>query len=109
MTTTRVVAHVPDLMDRSRLAALPGIDLVVVADPAQLASVAGPDDVIVVDLGRPGVLAAIAAGLPGRVVGFASHVDRELLAAAAAAGCPDPLPRSRFFGRLAEVLEGRDA
>ncbi|MCU1455544.1 MAG: hypothetical protein JWN46_3690 [Acidimicrobiales bacterium] len=102
----RVVAYVPDLMDRSRLAAVPGVDLVVVADPADLAAAAVGADLVVVDLARPGVLAALTSGVGGRVVGFASHVDRDLLAAATAAGCDEPLPRSRFFSRVAEILQG---
>ena len=106
MTARRVVAYVPDLMDRSRLAAVAGIELTVVRSPDQLAEAARAADLVVVDLSRPGVLDALAAGLGAPVVGFASHVDRDLLAAAAAAGCPDPLPRSRFFGHVAEILGG---
>ena len=59
--------------------------------------------VLVVDLGRPGVLAAIGQiSLP--VIGFASHVDRELLAAARAAGCATVLARSAFFSRVGTLL-----
>ena len=89
---SRVVAYVPDLMDRSRLAGV-----TYVATPEELASVDA--DVVVVDLSRPGVLdvlPAVAQRVP-RIVGFGSHVDTELLAAARAAGCTEVLPRSRFF------------
>ncbi len=97
---TRVAAYVPDLMDRSRLARVEGV--VFVADPAQLAAVDA--DVVVVDLSRPGVLEAVA-GLEGaRTIGFGSHVDRELLDSARAAGCSEVLPRSRFFARLDQLL-----
>lgn len=106
---TRVVAFVPDLMDRSRLARL-GADVEVVhaSSPAALSDLAQPDDLVVLDLSRPGVLDALASGLAGRVVGFASHVDAELIAAAESAGCPEVLPRSRFFARLPELLAADD-
>lgn len=98
----RIVAYVPDLMDRSRIqAAVPGVHTV--AAPTELADAAGPGDVVVVDLAVPGVLEAVGA-VTGRVIGFAPHVDRELLAAATAAGCDHVLPRSQFFRRAAELL-----
>ncbi|MCU1498783.1 MAG: hypothetical protein JWM47_2736 [Acidimicrobiales bacterium] len=97
----RVVAYVPDLMDRSRLARLGRVELVYVARPADLAEAARSGDVVVVDLSRPGVLDLIGS-LPAGVVGFASHVDTDLLAAARAAGCGEVLPRSRFFATLAD-------
>lgn len=96
----RVVALVPDLMDRSRLDRLGTVEVVHVREPSDLLTLAGPDDLVVVDLSRDGVL-EVLAGLPGHVVGFASHVDDELLAAARAAGCTEVLPRSRFFAGLA--------
>ena len=96
----RIVAYVPDLMDRSRLASAG--DVTFVATAAELATT--PGDVVVVDLSRSGVLEALP-GLRGvRTVGFGSHVDRELLAAARAAGCDEVLPRSQFFARLGDVL-----
>jgi hypothetical protein len=106
---TLVVAHVPDLMDRSKLAGLHGVEVTFVGDPAGLAAEAAERGatVVVVDLSRPGVLAALAAGgLPERVVGFGSHVDGDLLEAARQAGCTEVLPRSRFFGRLHAVVTG---
>jgi CheY-like chemotaxis protein len=39
-----------------------------------------------------------------RVVGFLSHVQRELAAQAQAAGCNEVLPRSRFTQNLAAIL-----
>jgi hypothetical protein len=97
-----VVAFVPDLMDRSRLQ---GIVDTFVSSPADLATSA-PDaaDVVVVDLGRPGVLDAIGS-LVGPVIGFGSHVDDALLDAARAAGCTLVLPRSRFFRDPAAAIE----
>lgn len=102
-----VVAHVPDLMDRSRLSAVAGVDVTYVADPTDLAATANARSagVVVVDLARPGVLEAVAAGgLGPRVIGFGSHVDAELLEAARRAGCTEVLPRSRFFARIVELL-----
>ncbi|MDQ3570764.1 MAG: hypothetical protein M3396_09140 [Actinomycetota bacterium] len=97
---TRVAAYVPDLMDRSKVAAAG--DVTFVTTPADLA--ATPADLVVLDLSRPGVLEALTDLGGARTVGFASHVDHELLAAAAAAGCDEVLPRSRFFARLGELL-----
>ena len=101
MTAPEVVAYVPDLMDRSRL-------------PAGVRFVDRPDDLagweadlVLVDLGRPGALEA-AARQPGRVIGFAAHVDDDLLARAAALGV-EALPRSRFFRRVRAIVGGGDA
>ncbi|QXC59128.1 hypothetical protein KSP35_11950 [Aquihabitans sp. G128] len=99
----RVVAYVPDLMDRSKLARLGAVEVVHVARPDDLAAVAVDGDLVVVDLSRPGAVAALGA-IAGQVVGFASHVDTDLIAAARAAGCGEVLPRSRFFATLAERL-----
>ena len=97
-----VAAYVPDLMDRSKVAAAaPGTRFA--ARPQQLADPAWAADVVVVDLGRPGVLEVLPS-IPGRVIGFGSHVDRELLDAARAAGCHQVLARSAFFSRLPELL-----
>jgi len=101
----RVVAFVPDLMDRSRLGRLGDVEVVHVAGPGALAEVATDEDLVVVDLSRPGVLAALA-DVRGQVVGFASHVDTELLEAARAVGCGEVLPRSRFFATLGARLSG---
>jgi hypothetical protein len=96
----RVVAFVPDLMDRSKVAAA-GADVTFVATPAAL--VGADADLIVVDLGRPGVLDVLAS-LQIPVIGFASHVDRDLMAAARAAGCSQVLARSAFFSGIARLL-----
>ena len=96
----RIAAYVPDLMDRSRVAAVGGVTFV--STPAELKGVDA--DVVVVDLSRPGVLEALGDLGDKRTIGFGSHVDRQLLEAAQAAGCDEVLPRSRFFARLADVL-----
>ena len=96
-----VAGFVPDLMDRSKVAAAaPGA--VFVSDPADLAATEA--DVVVLDLGRTGAIEALASLAGRRTIGFASHVDAELIAAAQAAGCSVVLPRSRFFAGLPDVL-----
>lgn len=60
-------------------------------------------DLVVVDLSRPGVLGAVGS-IETRTVGFGSHVEPEMLAAARAAGCDEVLPRSQFFRRLTTLL-----
>ena len=102
---TRVVAFVPDLMDRSRLGRLGAIPLVHVAGPAALAGEAQHGDLVVVDLSRPGVIEVLGQ-VAGEIVGFASHVDTDLLDRARVAGCAEVLPRSRFFATLAARLGG---
>lgn len=99
---TRIAAFVPDLMDRSKVqAAAPG-DVTFVRAAADLAGVGA--EVVVVDLARPGVLDALPQLGAARTIGFASHVDRELAAAATAAGCREVMARSRFFADLGQLL-----
>jgi hypothetical protein len=95
-----VLVFAPDLMDRSRISSvLPHARFLTTAD--QLAH-AAPGSIVLVDLHRPGVLEVIPA-VAGSVIGFASHVDDDLLRAGRAAGCTEVLPRSRFFRRLADL------
>lgn len=106
----RVSAYVPDLMDRSRLARIGGDD-VTVDLVTGAAGLDGGADVVVVDLGRPGVLDAVVAlragGSAARIVGFGSHVERDVLAAATAAGCDRVLARSAFFADVGAAVRGR--
>jgi hypothetical protein len=92
----KVVAYAPDLMDGSKLRSA-GADLVRGVDDL----IDADADVVVVDLGRPGVLEAVGA-LAGRTIGFCRHTDTDLIAAAEAAGCDEVLVRSVFFKRLSE-------
>jgi hypothetical protein len=101
-----VVAFVPDLMDRSRLAALGPRFAATVAQLGELVDAAGVEHcVVVVDLARPGGLAAaaeqVARGV--RCIGVAPHVDAELRDAAVDAGV-QVVARSRFFADPAQVL-----
>lgn len=99
---TRIAAFVPDLMDRSKVAAAAPGEVTFVGSAAELAAVGA--EVVVVDLARPGVLDALPQLGAARTIGFASHVDRELAAAATAAGCGEVMARSRFFGGLPALL-----
>lgn len=94
----RVVALVVDLMDRSKFSAVEGVELV--RSTASLVESAPGADLVIIDLSRPGAVDAVGR-IDGPVIGFGSHVDDELLAEAAAAGCDEVLPRSVFFRRLA--------
>lgn len=98
----RIVAYVPDLMDRSRLS---GFGIEFVAGAGALGPAAGPTDLVLVDLARPGALDAgiELASLGHRVVGFAPHVDEDLRSRAAAGGV-EVLARSRFFRDPATAL-----
>jgi hypothetical protein len=97
----RVVAYVPDLMDRSKVAAAGNVTFV--DSPERLVSDAESADVVVVDLARAGVL-EVMPSIAAPVIGFANHTQRELLDAARAAGCEEALPRSAFFSRLAQLV-----
>ena len=103
---TSVVVYVPDLIDRSKLAAaLPGATFL--QGPEALLDQAAGADLVVVDLGRPGVSDALPAlvATGARVVGFAAHVDRNTLEEASAAGC-QAMPRSQFFRSLGDLTAG---
>lgn len=98
---TRIAAYVPDLMDRSKVAAAaPGASFV--NRPEDLVGIEA--DVYVVDLMRPGALDAVG-GLTGRVIGFARHTEPEIMRSARAAGCDTVLARSAFFPQLADLLD----
>jgi hypothetical protein len=107
---TSLVAYVPDLMDRSRVeiaSATAGRSVEFVALPNELAAaVERGATFVVVDLAQAGILDVLPRLGPAHTVGFASHVDKELLAAAKAAGCDEVLPRSAVFRRLARTEEG---
>ena len=97
-----VVAYVPNLLDRSKVAAAGGVRFVATAGdlPAAVADAAGASGsgvVVVIDLNRPGVLEVLPALAGVRTVGFSRHTDTARMAAAAEAGCTVVLPRSSFF------------
>jgi hypothetical protein len=94
----RVVAYVPDLMDRSKLQTV--VDRFVPTADALRGETA---DIVVIDLSRPGVLDVVPA-LEGRVVAFGRHDNVPLLDAARAAGCVVVLARSKFFADPAGAI-----
>ena len=100
----RVVAYVPDLMDRSKVASAPA-EVRFVSKPADLADAAAPDttDLVVVDVTRAGVVEALPS-LSVPVLGFSKHTNREAIDAALAAGADQVLARSAFFSRLDALL-----
>jgi hypothetical protein len=98
---SKIAAYVPDLMDRSKVAAAG--DATFASRPADLVALSREADVVVVDLTRPGVV-DVLPDLPGRVIGFANHTARDVIEAARAAGCGQVLKRSEFFARLDELL-----
>ena len=105
-----VVAFVPDLMDRSKVRArFPGATLVPtaakLAEAVGRAAEAGGSVLVIVDLGRPGVLDAVRElrwhRRAAATVGFASRVDETTLTTARDVGV-EALPRSVFFRRLGQ-------
>jgi len=102
----RIAAYVPDLMDRSKVAAAADGRVTFVSRPDELVGVDA--DLVVVDLDRPGVLEVLSR-IEARTVGFGSHVQRHLLEAARAAGCDHVLARSAFFSRAVTLLSSSSA
>lgn len=96
-----VFAMVPDLMDRAR------IDEAILdvhhTTPGKIGALAADGDLVLVDLRRIGDAVALAVATGARVVGFAPHVDDDVLERGTVAGC-EALPRSVFFRRLQEGL-----
>lgn len=107
--SSRVVALVDDLMDRSRLGVVGAVTWVASAEAAA-ELVGGTGDALpttfVVDLTRyASEVAALRDLAPTNlIVAFGPHVDASLLADAAAAGADRVLPRSRFFADPAAAL-----
>ena len=96
----KVAAYVPDLMDRSKVAAAaPGATFV--GRAAELTSVDA--DLVVLDLTRPGALDVIPL-VQARTVGFCRHTMRDVIAAAEEAGCDRVLVRSEFFADVPAAL-----
>jgi DNA-binding NarL/FixJ family response regulator len=102
----KIVAYVPDLMDRSKVAA--AADVTFVARPAELADAATANraDLVVVDVTRPGVVDALPS-ISVPVLGFSKHTNRQAIDDALAAGADRVLARSAFFARLDDLLAGR--
>jgi DNA-binding NarL/FixJ family response regulator len=101
----KVVAYVPDLMDRSKVAAAPA-DVTFVRQPGELAEAAAAQgaDLVVIDVTRPGSIEALAGVSGARVIAFSKHTNREAMDAATAAGADQVLARSAFFARVNDLL-----
>ena len=112
-----VLALVDDLMFRSRIkstAAQVGVDVAFAAsrDAALEAMKHTPPTLLVVDLNsrRMDPIEAITAVKQDnalvhvKVVGFVSHIDVNIVAAARAAGTDEVMARSAFVARLPELL-----
>jgi hypothetical protein len=103
----RIVALVPDLMDRSRISsAFPDAslaELIFTREPSQCAEA----DIVVVDLAHhePDLEAARAAAPAARIVAFGPHAELELLERAHVHGADAVLARSRFFQDPAAALD----
>jgi len=117
MSRRRVVAVVPDLFFAARIAATAerlGVRLELPAPAAAPDTIRlATPDLVILDLHAPGDPLALARALRAdpatraiHVVGFYSHVDRELREAALGAGLDQVLPRSAFTVRLPALLAG---
>lgn len=111
---TVVVAVAADLSARARLdgaAGRAGVELVTVKARDMTAALrAARADLLVLDLdeGREQVLEQLAAAraegvVPDQVVGYFSHVDEDLGAAAQQSGCA-ALPRGRFWRTVEDLF-----
>ena len=117
MTPRHVVAVVPDLFFATRISATAEAVGVVLEMPPMAAALEtirkAPPALVVIDLHAPGDPLALVRALRAapdtrhlRVIGFYSHVERELRAAALEAGVDEALPRSAFTVRLPALLGG---
>lgn len=109
----RVVALMDDLFFQMKVAETAkhlGLEFKVATNADALQGLLEPaPKLVIVDLNaRSQPLAAIerlrATQRNLRVVGFLSHVQRELAAQAQAAGCDEVMPRSAFTQNLAAIL-----
>lgn len=109
----RVVALMDDLFFQMKLAETAkhlGVEVKVAATAEALAGLMEPaPKLLIVDLNaRSGAIEAIqrvrALGCEVPMVGFLSHVQRDLATEAQAAGCDEVIPRSVFTQNLAKIL-----
>jgi DNA-binding NarL/FixJ family response regulator len=109
----RVVALMDDLFFQMKLAETAkqlGVEVKVATNAEALMGLMASDPkLVIVDLNaRSQPIEAIEklreTRKDVRVVGFLSHVQRELAAQAQAAGCDEVLPRSSFTQNLAAIL-----
>ena len=112
-----VLVGLQDLMFRSRIsetAKALGVEVRFVRDPEELVRSVSedPPSRVILDLDNPMIrgvetiarLRAEPATAELPIVGYLSHVNREVREAAVAAGCTETLPRSQFVQRLPDLL-----
>jgi DNA-binding NarL/FixJ family response regulator len=112
----QVIVLVDDLFFQSRItqtAALTNTEVRTITTVEQLRAEVSREvpSLVIVDLNaRTAVLDGIrevrAAHPQVRIVGYLSHVQKELEVQARAAGCSEVMPRSRFTQELATLLKG---
>src|SRR4051794_8185170 len=104
-----VLVLVRDLLFSSKITATAQamqLPVKIVRDPAKLISEQGSR--LIVDLNQAGALEAAMEwkkAFAAPVIGFVSHVDRETIDRAQAAGIDQVLARSAFVQRLEELLK----
>ncbi|MEM8922439.1 MAG: hypothetical protein AAGD35_02985 [Actinomycetota bacterium] len=96
-----IAAHVPNLFDRSRFDGR--VTFVETPDQARSCE----PTLLIVDLDRCEDLIGFCIDGP-RIIGFGPHVDSSGHARARDAGYDEVLPRSVFFRRLSDILDGAD-
>jgi hypothetical protein len=96
----KIVAFVPDLMDRSRFPSDAGVTFVRSPD-----DITDDGDLIIVDLNRAGAFEAVKNINEIRRIGFTNHENTELIQQANAAGI-ETMARSRFFANVAKIVAG---
>ena len=114
---THVLVGLQDLMFRSRInevAKALEVEVRFARSPEELLRAASEDPPVrvILDLDNPmirgveviGLLRGEAATTELPIVGYLSHVNREVREEAIAAGCTETLPRSQFIQRLPELL-----
>jgi CheY-like chemotaxis protein len=109
----RIVAMMDDLFFQMKVAETAkhlGLELKVATNGEALLSLLEPaPNLVIVDLNARGQPLAViervrAAQKDLRVIGFLSHVQRELAEQAQVAGCNEVMPRSTFTQNLAAIL-----
>lgn len=115
----RIVAFVDDLFFQAKMletARQLGIEMKTCSNGSALVSEIKKDNprLIIVDLNaRQSPIDAIeqlqSEGIDAPIVGFLSHVQKELAERAKAAGCTEVMPRSVFTQRLATILAGANS
>lgn len=100
----RVLAFVPDLIDRSRIASVVE-DAKFVDSVEALVPASADADIVLVDISRAGAVDALRHLKCHRIVGFTNHTDKAGMEGARDAGAV-PMARSDFFIGLEELLRG---